>query len=567
MTADRFRLSGEQRTTFIVIGLSALVPCALLFDPRRQFGPDWPSHAFSISYFGEYVRHHGMLPSTMSTSALLGAPNPVFYGVMFYPIVGLAAAAIGTDLAIRVALIGAVVLQSWQVYLSARAMSGDRWLAYTLVVAVNASIYALTNLYDRGDLTEFAGIALLYAAVASWLRAPYVMRPTRVYLQSGLYLALAMAANPIVALLGGPAYALAALVAWPRDWQRTLRGAAIVFAIDLVVLAPWLYAYAKYHPFRELGPTLFSKAPRYYPGIDTPWSLFHFTPYDGHMSGTVNLDAQLNLVLGVVVAGLAVQVYRRGRSLFPGLLALAIAVAIGLYSALPAAGSWAHALGTIQTAYRLVAYADIVLFVAALLMAAQLRGSGDVRSVRMFAVVATLAAVVVGLKLTRANDDPLVPESGIFTTHPEVLAGPWQTATVYVTPVHAPDQVDKPMATTLSAGTGANFGVPETEDVSAPRGMNVVVTNVQSFPWNHLTLDGRVLPATEEIVALQPVVPGGTNVNPLAVGFRSLGGRHALGLTSEPDAVWLILRFISFWTVIALAATLVLVRRNQRSAG
>ena len=549
----------DRRTTLLVVALATLVPCALLLYPRNMFYVDWTSNVFTLNYFGEYVRQHGLLPSTMSTNVMLGVANPAFYGVLFYPIVGLASAVIGANLAVRLALIGAVLLQSWQVYAAGRALSGNRWLAYTLVVAVNASIYALTNLYNRSDLTEFVSVALLTAAIASWLRAPHAHRPIYVYLQSALYLGLAMTTHPIIVLLGGPVFIIVALLALPQDRRLAAKGAAIVCAVQLVLLSPWLYAYFQYHPFIQLGSSLLSSAPAYPAGIDTPWVLFHIIPYDGRMGGAVspstpNLDAQLNMLLGAVVVWLGVEVYRRHRRLTPAVLAVAVGLLVGLYSAFPQAGAALHILGTIQAAFRLVSYSDLFLLVAALLLAAQLRGTSESRYVAAFAVVVVLATTIVILKETRANVYPgIVAGSNIFANR-AVVTTMWSTGADYSVPIHRPDTVYDSTPVALRVGTGAQFGEPQVADITAPAG-TVVVTNVQSFPWNHLLLNGRVLQPAEEVVVAVPQVPGVWSIQS-ALGFRSLGGPQTVGVVTKPDAAWLILRFVSFWSVVALAGVI-----------
>jgi hypothetical protein len=547
----------ERRSTVLVVTLATLVPCALLLYPNDSFFSDWYSHLFTVDYFGEYVRQHGILPSAMSTNAMVGGANPVFYGVLFYPIVGLVSAVIGGNLAVRLALIGAVLLQSWQVYAAGRALSGNRWLAYTLVAAANASIYALTNLYNRSDLTEFVSVALLTAAIAAWLRAPHTQRPIYVYLQSALYLGLAMTTHPIIVLLGVPTFIIVALLALPSDWRLAAKGAAIVCGVQLVILSPWLYAYFMYHPFNQLGSTLLSSAPKYVAGIDRPEVLFHVTPYDGRARGTPNLDAQLNILLGGVVVWLGVEVHRLHRPLTPAALAIVLGLLVGLYSAVQQFGAAVHILGTIQFAYRLVSYADLFLLVAALLLATQLQGTSGSRYVAAFAVVAALATVMVIVKETRANVHPgVVAGSNIFANRDDITTI-WSTSADYAVPVHTLDAVHDSTQLALRVGTGAQFGEPQVAQTSVPTG-TVIVTNVQSFPWNHLLLDGRVLQPAQEVVVAVRGVPN------VALGFRSTGGLQSVGVVTWPDTQWLILRFISFWSVFAVAGVIVCERRLFR---
>ena len=102
---------------------------------------------------------------------------------------------------------------------------------------------------------------------------------------------------------------------------------------------------------------------------------------------------------------------------------------------------------------------------------------------------------------------------------------------------------------TLLPADGPHFGEVQDTTVSAP-GPQLVVTNVQSFPWNKLVVDGNELPSGGTYFSLQ-----GTLATPWFPNQRVLGYRFT------PDVLYCQLRFISLalcftWGAIMLCAAL-----------
>jgi hypothetical protein len=102
---------------------------------------------------------------------------------------------------------------------------------------------------------------------------------------------------------------------------------------------------------------------------------------------------------------------------------------------------------------------------------------------------------------------------------------------------------------TLLPANGPHFGEVQDTTVSAPR-PQLVVTNVQSFPWNKLVVDGNELPSGGTYFS-----PQGTLATPWFPNQRVLGYRFT------PDVLYCQLRFISLalcftWGAIVLCAAL-----------
>jgi len=81
-----------------------------------------------------------------------------------------------------------------------------------------------------------------------------------------------------------------------------------------------------------------------------------------------------------------------------------------------------------------------------------------------------------------------------------------------------------------------------------------IVTNVVCFPWNHLTVDGQVLPYTSTIGFQQKVE-----------AFISPPGHHVVGYEFDPDPAWLTLKILSKIALFALLIAIVASFRPTRT--
>lgn len=558
----------ERRTTIVVLALAVLVPMALLLDVSDKFYVDWYSHFFSIGYFGEYIRQHFSLPVLMNTDIVVGAPNAVFYATLFYPIAGIVSAFLGANLGVRLILIAVFALQTWQVYVTARTFSQSRWLAYSVTIGVDASIYTLTNLYNRSDLTEFVGLALIAASIAAWLRLPSLDGPGRwlTATQVGLYLGIAVTTSPIIILLGSALMAFVVvltLLLCPN--RRATCGAALLIAvISGIMLAPWIYAYLRYQPIQSAGSVFSVGGPSYTPGIDEFGIRFLPFPFDAQPS-TPHLDGQFNVALEVVILFLFVEAWRLrkvGAYLFGAIVCLGAGLTVGLYSAPPTPAMALHVLSAIQDTYRLVGYVDLLLLVTVLLLLLNLgtaaRGS-DKRHAIFFAVLVAIALPTVVYKESRANVTAgIVPGSG-FRDNRNSLALSWGTALDYPVAIGPVTKTDPQQHVTIPVGVGQDFGSPQTVTVNAPAG-SLIATNVQSFPWNHLVVNGQELASADtQVVAADPMR--------LALAFTTSSAQpQTVGVSFRPDGVWIVLRAVSFWFAIGLGFALALANL-RRSTG
>src|SRR5438105_2590883 len=85
-------------------GSAKTAAAALLIDPTANLYFDGHNDQWFVAYFGEYFRQHLHLPAVFNSAAAVGMPQPIFYGAVFYPVLGLISAVTGAALALRIAI-------------------------------------------------------------------------------------------------------------------------------------------------------------------------------------------------------------------------------------------------------------------------------------------------------------------------------------------------------------------------------------------------------------------------------------------------------------------------------
>jgi hypothetical protein len=558
-----------------------VAPAWLLFEPGANFYYDWHNHQWLVGYFGEYVRVHLAFPETLGAAGAVGMPQPVFYGFLLYPLLGLLAAAVGASWAIRLGVILTLAAEFFSVYCAGRLLSRHRGLALAIAAAVTWSVHGLTNLYNRAALTEFFAVALLNAAVACGVcalagGAKPRGRTTAAWL-AVLLAVLTVGAHPTTGLVGCGLVVVLAAIGW-RELGRfgaagvtARRWAVVAAALGVVAVSPWVYAnlywqgelrvVGKYHSFS------FSVE-----RIDAPWARFSPLPpdvfrADGGLPGeTPYVEAPLQMTLLLLTGWNLVQLWRaRGAGQAGGAGAAGawrwLAVAGGLWfagmlalSISPAAAACFRFLAPyVQFATRFVSHANLGLLILALATAGLVAATGGcTRRGRGTAVLAGALLVLAGAALVlKLRHGATVRERGgepqyawrgeraaLVTKGKADAAGDY--AVLKRLPQLVPAIAAAAVRVELPVGTqGGEFGRVGEARLQLPE-TAWIVTNVVAFPWNRVTVDGRDV----------PVAARAAQEHRLAL--RLPAGEHRIAWRWAPDPVWRGLRMAGGGAVVLL---------------
>jgi hypothetical protein len=339
--------SGIVHIVLTIFALAGLV-APLVID--RPFYLDWINHVWSINYFSAYFGKHGDFPLFFNGFGAAGNPAPVFYGFLFYPILGLLACMLTADLAVRVAAAGLLIVHFILYFRIARTS-----LSFPAAIGLGAicvsSVYQMTNLYNRSALTEFFSYELfsiaiplfflsiwsgstirtgLFASSVGMLVTAVGMHPPTAY-------STAIFVGPIIALLG---------FALMKANRPCIRLVHIIFvAVACCVIAPWLYFVVKYAALLGI-----SNDPSQVPGVDyfpttidslmgklSPFYVDRRTLVDGiAQTSTPFLNASLQIPMLVAVLSLGALTWRSAGRLYRVVVSLMfVFCAVTIFLSLP----------------------------------------------------------------------------------------------------------------------------------------------------------------------------------------------------------------------------------------
>jgi hypothetical protein len=571
--------------------LAVLLPCRHFWPLDAGFYVDWPNHEWIVGYFGAYVRNHHAMPLVMNTTTAGGIVVPVFYGSLLYPVLGLFSSVMSPGIVLRLGAITMFALQFWTVSKALQAMSVPRYLARIIGCLVIWETYPLTNLFNRAAIVEFFATTLLVCALSALVllfHATDSRARTRYAAGAMLALTLAAGSHPITAMYGGPVFVALVPVFWWLLRHDSARRKAIVrsllpwLGLAAICVLPWFLAarqYANHMAVRSSAADVTVTA-----GWDDWQNRFFPLPRDPHVIPgvpiekilTPYLDAQISVSLLIVFLALGVLaiVACRGRSRAPivafvvGLAFFAfftwLSISLTGYSLFPKLAVM------IQYAYRAVTYENLSLLLGIFLVTMTLRSVVDVpkllahRAVKLVAIATlVLAAVGVFVKLDHiAAIKTVEPDAHILSTKGErntfvKLPATYYGLTAYTTdalvlqyiPVEAQGKV-VPMGFQIETGHLFGQTKPMAVELAEP---TWVMTDIQSFPWNQLVLDGK------------PVADMRTHFDQLTLLIPA--GKHIVTAELVPPTSWWLLHTLSLvlvfsWIIFMIVATV----RSRRLA-
>jgi hypothetical protein len=593
--------------------VAVLLPASLLYPDGTGFARDWLNHVWMVGYTGEYFRQHLAFPVVYNTETVAGGASPVFYGYLFYPLLGLFATHLNAEYVVRAAAVVALALQYAAVRRTVLRLGGSTRTATCVAALTIWSTYGLTNLYNRAALTEFFAIAALTCAVCEWfdlLRAESRRDVWRLGLRFGLNLTLAMGFHPITGLYALPMLPVLALALPGR--RASLKQLAAVCTVaataSALVLAPWVFAVAtlsnkldmaKHTAKISTGPifdTLDCWQTRLNP-LPTDARCYEAGPNE---VSTPYLDAQISWPLLILGSGVAYRALRSvtGSERYKLVALLLVPVGYGLVmlflSLTPAAfDHLPNSFKAVQFLYRIVSFvnlAALLLILFALALVAQ-RGTAErplTVPATFLAVAATYGSVCVLLKLQHAQT-AVLPEATVIQVlgghDPVYQQNPGHRRLVrtdtdraqlvqvagmcgliaYGTPNLLPQMETDSGAPALHLPFGLEtrggyFGEAHRITATAEQ-PTYLATPVLVFPWNRFLVDGEPVPV-ERLRAWNGA--GKMTAVPIPAGT------HTVQYVVEPNRTWLRLHRVSqrvlvAW-VLALAVLSLRARRANRTA-
>ena len=566
-----FSQSAQRILRGVGYAASLVAPLLLLLDLSANFSEDWSNHLWMIGYYGDFFRQHGDLPTVMNIAPAVGLAQPVFYAWLFYPLLGILAAAVGAALAVRLAVFAMVAIQFFALISAGRRIFGQTRVAYVVAVSVIWATYSLTNLYNRGALAEYFATGFFVTAIAFGAMAVAAKVASSRWFYSwvaGVFLVLTAGTHAPTAVLAAAFLALLAaggVIAWRWSRPKIFAGAWVGLAggtlAGAVILSPWVYASGLFAS--KLSVARGGRAFIFRPdNCDSFWGRFAPFPYDASAMenginglGTPYLEAPINFVLlGILLWNL--ELCRRSRAepsarvTAPSAAGVILAIAAGWFLFLATlslspwlAGCFGFFAPYIQYVYRLVSHCNAALLVAVFasgLLVVRREGYRRHRHQTNLVLAVCLTVAILGLwiKLQHAAVVSRPPgDRPASAARRQMEVVPDYTLPALVREL-AGDEVREASALSFPVGQGgAQFGEmgPARIELKEARWVR---TNVVVFPWMKVERDGKELRPDQ-----------------LAQSGHFLfihlpAGRHELRPVWQPDRTWSILRRLSQATFV-----------------
>lgn len=535
----------------------AAAPCFLLFDIHSDFYNDWFNQLWVIGYTGSYFLTHFNFPDVLNTSQVVGVSLPIFYGSGLYHLLGLLCNAFNPHVAV---LIGAYALYSLQhgslVFLLTR-MTLPRWFASMAGIIVTFAVYPLTNLYNRGALTEFfATLAMTIAITALLLSLTLERREQKKlwFIISLLMFGFMAMAHPITLLNAGIFMSFFCPLLW-LSLQLPLRKIFLpLLSIPLtlcVLLSPWLYATLTLGDELSITKKVFFYL---YPN-DIDWIVTRLSPvlFDRRLwhtpfnqIPTPYLDAQANLfLLGIALLPAILIIRQCGLYRRFLLLVSVMFAAFWFYmwcsvSIYPYDHLLPLSYRIIQFPYRLVSFINLaalcLLFGIGLWVKSRKITLLFPQGTKTLAIVlCTAASCAFVQKMIHASAVKTPSQNTVFLTlddqkkflqPPSTMYGLFE----YVTAGLYENQTVPPAGDVSFPVSPDSFGDVPPLNISAPT-TGWYKTNVYAFRWNDVLIDQKIPPYYL------------TNGQVLSVHLTA--GNHELQYIFNPPAVFRILTYVS----------------------
>jgi hypothetical protein len=558
-----------------------ILPLALLFSIHKSYA-DWFVHVWQIAYFSEYFKHFLSFPEVINAAQISGIVSTIFYGDIFYSVGGLLSSVLGADLGVRCVIFGTLMIQFVYIRKVFLRLTSDHLFATTVAALVTWEIYPLTNLYNRGALTEFIAVCFLQSALCCLLILNLgVQGRERIatFFGFSLFFTFSATTHPITGMMGGLYLGVLGLgcLFFSQSRSQLFLSLAAAGAILIAVLLPWFYVLVL---FLKKLPIAGSAGLAFYP-FDTFLSRLMPFPYDSRsvLNGIQNLsvayvETQIDIPLFLMALFLTVLVFRKGMIrqsqkypfyFFVVVLSFMMGVATFCASVFPTFASWMPTfINKFQIANRLVTYQNLSILLFTFGIAGFFSKPGAfVKKSQLQVVCAIVLSLSISSVMTKLVHARVIASStqGLWRTSSEIinLPGVGYNSTDYAVNDHIPLLVSKELLPQISREfhiqTGRRFGEPEVMHLDLVR-PTLLLLNLHPFPWNKLFLDGK---ETDSKTLYR---------HSLKPELEVSEGQHSVEYRFVPDPTWRLLRAFShlIFFVVSLAwvlSTLIL----RRSVG
>jgi hypothetical protein len=541
------------------------VPLLPLLDLDRTFYVDWGNHLWLIEHLRKCFIEDLRFPLVISTEQLTGLAFPIFYGGHFYRALAALSVALGTDVALRVAIWGLIAIQWLSIFQMARHTGARAHEAGGIATVATWAIYPLTNLYNRNAIPEFAASALL-TCTASWLIIALTtaqLARARVFCRASLSVFfLALCTHSISAFLGVSFLLILATILllgrFSPNIRRLLNDPLIIYTIVLGTLAllPWVEAVRLFGEHLNVRYTI-PDAPHVY-SFDHWYARFFPLPFDPrsltrgiHGVATPYLDLQINLPLVLLVLAELGIVHRspfsgRRRVLASTALMIAFLCLATAMSLSRAPYEWLPSIfRNVQMSYRMITYINLAALCALALLLTGRRSQqpSPHRSTTFLTMSVTWASLAVVLKLTHAVAIGSHASEEVWKNW-RALPPDFYGRSDYTSPAlfasHPSNTNEHRMV--LKSPDGLRCGGFASAHIDTPKA-DLFRTNILAFPWNIPHLDGT------------PLQPQQVYQRDKELVVQIPAGQHRLELRFSPPRYWENLQLIStvaFSLILAL---------------
>ena len=568
---------------FFVAFFALFFVCRFLWPFKANYGVDWYIHRWEIGYIGQYFRGQGFLPAVFNTTQWGGIPAPIFYGNLGFAVLGLFGSVLTSGTVIRLAVIFLFGAQYYLIVRAARQLDAAAWISHSVACLVIWATYPLTNIFNRGALTEFFATSLLVCTLSLailLLSAPSINLQRRYASRMMLCFVLAAGTHPITAMFGSLVFALIVCHFFISLRKNVERRRSIIMSVlpwipvATVCLAPWVYATLKFANDltirRSQASVLFLQD-----SWDNWRTRFYPLPWDPRVKpGTPlsdvwvpYLDAQINVPLLILYMTFILTVlFMCRRSIGTGRVFAAIltpllsfsfftwiSLSLDSYHYLPSI------FAMIQFAYRAVTYQNLALLLGIFLLLMLLRNSSrEISTVvmrsRFFQLAALLCVVIsaYGVAIKRnhiraARTDRgektslLIPKAeerqALLGLPPQYYGiADYTTPALFMPLTPEEKKASKPAPFVFDSNNDFGNSTPlkiELADAAWIR------TNIHAFPWNRISMDGELVPQSDVRA-----------YGEMGIAVHASKGVHYLTFEFKPDRTWQVLRVASLLTLM-----------------